>query len=652
MKRSLLLTVAIGITVFATAQKSPAFLKEGIKSASSSNAVYEDIELTKTPSTVNYFQPEGRGTAEVTVVNLGTSANAFGLYNGGRTALWADPNLNTVIFTHRLSASPGSGFIGYDVSKDGGNTWTVNNQVFDPNAGGTANARYPQGVIYNPQGNTIPDSAWFHAFFPTLDNSNPSPPTGTWGGYGTATEQLDGTDGSQDGWPTDPPIRQNVPDAMTINPVTGEVWVVEPSYIGGLATNYTDSLVISRGVFNEATNQFDYEQSLFYAPTVHGETIAGIADTRIAFAPDGQVGYIMLLADNQEDVFATGLAYYPVLFKTTDGGNTWDESPITVPLGGPEGMEGIVEDLLTDDQIAELFEPPLPARDEIVYTTAFTSDFAVDYNGNPVISVVIGVAAADPYSIVSAVGFFASYNIFGNDQGEGDWFAVKLGDNLKTFRGTWGDVDEDNRSQLTTTYDGTVMFFSWLDTDFEGVEDNIQPDIYCAAWDVVNNMYTEVINVTTLSEAWLQAFMGTASYYALTPEDGSYIVPFAYQEMDVTNTANPVQYKYIPDFTITDDMFTIVKANNITTTTSATVSQNYPNPFKGTTQISVVLTKQANVSVEVYNIVGQKVYEIPSASFTQGAHKLTIKSDMLKSGVYTYSVKIDGEKISRKMIVE
>lgn len=649
MKRSLLLTVAIGIAVFATAQKSPSSLKEGIKSTSNSNAVFEDIDLTKTPSTVSYFQPEGRGTAEVSVVNLGTSANAFGLYNGGRTALWADPNLNTITFAHRMAASPGSGFIGYDVSKDGGNTWSVNNQVFNPNAGGTANARYPQGVIYNPDGNSVPDSAYFSAFFPTLDGSNVA---ASWGGYGAATVQLDGSNLSQVGWPSDPPIRHNVPDAMTINPVTGDIWVVEPSYIEGLATNYTDTLIITRGVFNEATEQFEYEESTFYAPMIHGDAIAGIADTRIAFAPDGQVGYIMLLADNEEDVFATGLAYYPVLFKTTDGGITWDESSITVPLGGPEGLEGIVEGLLTDDQIAELFEPPLPARDEIVYTTAFTSDFAVDYNGNPVISVVIGVAASDPYSIVSALGFFASYNIFGNAQGEGDWYAVKLGDNLKTFRGTWGDVTEDNRSQLTTTYDGTVMFFSWLDTDFEGVEDNIQPDIYCAAWDVVNNMYTEVINVTTLSEAWLQAFMGTASYYALTPEDGSYIVPFAYQEMDVTNTANPVQYKYIPDFIITEDMFTIVKANNITVSPTATVSQNYPNPFKGTTEISVMLTKQANVSLEVYNIVGQKVYEIPSATLSQGSHKLTIQSDMLKSGVYTYSVNIDGEKISRKMIVE
>jgi len=567
--------------------------------------------------------------------------------NGGRTVLWADPNLNAVTFVHRMAGTPGSGYVAYDVSKDGGNTWSVNNQVFNPDAGGTAPARYPQGVIYNPQGNTIADSAWFHGFFPTLDGTNA---TGSWGGYGIATEQLDGSDESQDGWSSDPPIRQNVPDAMTINPVTGDVWVVEPAYIEGLSTGYTDTLIISRGTFNETTNQFDYEQTTFYAPMVHGDQVAGIADTRIAFAPDGQIGYIMLLADNGEDVFATGFAYYPVLFKTTDGGETWDESPITVPLGGSEGLEGIVEGLLTDDQLGELFEPPVPARDEIVYTTAFTSDFAIDYEGNPVISVVIGVAASDPYSIVSAAGFFASYNIFGKGQGT-EWYAVKLGDNLITFRGTWGDVSEDNRSQVSTTYDGTMMFFSWLDTDFEGVEDNNQPDIYLAAWDVVNNMYTEVVNVTYLSDAWLQAFMGTASYYVFDQEDGSFIVPFVYQEMDPTNSAAPVQYKYIQDYTVTPDMFTIVKANNVITS-GATVSQNYPNPFTGKTEVTVNLLKQANVSLEVFNMVGQKVYEIPVAKMMQGSHILNINMKNLKAGIYTYSVNIDGERITRKMIAE
>ncbi len=638
MKKILLITFAVGFGFVSVAQKSPAKIRVGTPTVSMENYNHDDaVKAGVHPSLIAL--PQSRGTAEISVINLGTSANAYGLYSGGRTALWADPTINTVTFAHRM-LTPGSGYIAYDVSKDGGSTWTVNNQVFDPTVLG--NARYPQGVIYNPQGNTNPDNAYFTSFFPTLDAAS------NWGAYGTATVKLDGTGLNQQGWPSNPPIRQNVPDAMTINPVTGDVFVVDPSVIDGLGNQYVDTLVITRGVFNATSGAYDYEQTLLYAPVnVFGTSIA---DSKIAFAPDGMVGYIMTLSDNGEDIMATGLAFYPILYKTMDGGVTWDETPITVPLSGDEGLPGIVNDLLTDDQIAEVFVEPFPARNEIVYTTAFTSDFAVDAFGNPVISVVVGVAGSDPYTFVSGARLFASYNIFGNGQGQ-DWYAVKLGENLITFRGEWGDISEDNRSQLTTTYDGTKMFFSWLDTDFEGVTDNLQPDIYCAGWDVVNNRYTEVVNVTYLSDAWLQAFMGTASYYAFTPAAGTYEIPFVYQEMDPTNTLLPVTYKYIKNFIFTDADFTIINTEKIDVT-AGTVSQNYPNPFNKTSEVRINLVKKADVSLEVFDMIGKKVYEIPSISLGQGSHILTIIANGLRSGIYTYSVVINQERTTRKMIVD
>lgn len=549
--------------------------------------------------------------------------------------------------------TPGSGYLAYDLSTDGGATWSVYNQIFDPTAGGTANARYPQGGIYNPAGNTDPNNAYMNVFAATLDGSNGT--AGSWGGYGTATTKLDGTGNSQLGWPSVPPIRQNVPDAMTINPVTGDLFVVDPSVIGGLGNQYVDTLVITRGIFNSELGKYDYEQSLLYAPVnVYG---TAVADSRIAFAPDGMTGYIMTLSDNGEDPFATELAYYPILYKTTDGGETWDETPITVPLGGPDGLYGIEYGLLTDDQIALLFEEPLPNRDEIVYTTAFTSDFAVDMYGNPVISVVIGVASSTAYSIISETQTFASFNIYSNDGGE-TWYAQKVGTNLLTFRGTWGEISEDNRSQLTTTPDGSKMFFSWLDTDFEGQVDNNQPDIYCVGWDVVNNTYTDAdpntddidaVNVTFLSDAWLQAYMGTASYYCFT-SGNNYIVPFAYQEMDPTDPAVQVQYKYIPDFMFNESDFVWVGTNQVAAESNG-ISQNFPNPFHGTSQVEINLTASAKVSLEVYNLVGQKVYELPSSDLGSGSHTLVIDATNLKPGIYTYSVITNNERSTRKMIV-
>lgn len=643
MKKLLLIATAVCISAGLFAQKSPVKVKSNVPTASMKLYNVDEESLLNSTTIVNNTlpRPSVKGTADITIVDLGGSANSYGLYNGGRTAIWADPNINAVAFFHRMLIPPGSGYVAHDLSLDGGNTWTVNNQFYNPTVAPGANARYPQGVLVNPVGNTDPNNAYAVNVNPILDGSNGT--AGSWGGLGAAFTKLDGTGAAQQSWPSTPPFRNNVPDAMTVNPVTGEVFVVEPSLIGGLGNQYVDTLVITRG--NIAGDAITWEQELLYAPVVSYGT--SVADTRIAFAPDGQTGYIMTLSDNGVDGFATGLAYYPILYKTTDGGNTWSDA-ITVPLGGPDGMNGIVNGLLTDDQIAELFEEPLPARDEIAYTTAFTSDFAVDYNGNPVISVVIGVAASDPYSIVSAAGFFASYNILSLDGGQ-TWLAQKLGANLKTFRGEWGEVAEDNRSQLTTSYDGRYMFFSWLDTDFEGQTDNIQPDIFCVGWDVENNLYTDVVNVTFLSDAWLQAYMGTASYYALPAADG-HIVPLMYQDFNTTDPLQPVQYKYIKDFSFSAADYYIV--GNSYKETVSKISQNYPNPFNGVTRVDVTLTKQANVSLEVYNLLGQKVYEIPARNLGEGTHNFQINAAGLNAGIYTYSVIANGERTTRKMVIK
>ena len=646
MKKLLLIATAVCISAGLFAQKSPVKVKSDVPSVSYQVKNIDEESIVKTPSVVTAItRPAVKGTADISIVDLGGSANAFGLYNGGRTALWADPITNSVAFFHRMLIPPGSGYGAYDISKDGGNTWTNNIQIYNPTIAPGANARYPQGVIYNPAGNTNPDNAYVSAFFPTLDGSNAG--AGSWGGYGGTTTKIDGSATSQVSWPSAPPIRQNVPDGMTINPVTGDIFVTDRSMIDGLGNQYVDTLVITRGIFNAETGVYEYEQTPFYAPVASYGTV--VADNKVAFGPDGMIGYILTLSDNGQDPFATGQGYYPILYKTTDGGLTWDENAITVPLGGPDGIPGIVNDLLTDDQIAELFEAPVPARDEIGYTTAFTSDLVVDMYGNPVISVVVGVAASTAYSIVSASGFFASYNIFSQDGGE-TWLGQKLGTNLKTFRGEWGDVSEDNRSQATVTYDGSKVFFSWLDTDFEGQTDNLQPDIFCVGWDPQENKYTPVVNVTFLSDAWLQAYMGTASYYAFVDGD-NYLVPFAYQDMDPTDPGLPVQYKYIKDFMFKNSEFVNPGVSKIENTVAG-VSQNFPNPFSGVSQVEVSLAKSAKVSLEVYNIVGQKVYEIPARNLGEGTHTFQINATSLKSGIYTYSVIANGERTTRKMMVK
>jgi len=80
--------------------------------------------------------------------------------------------------------------------------------------------------------------------------------------------------------------------------------------------------------------------------------------------------------------------------------------------------------------------------------------------------------------------------------------------------------------------------------------------------------------------------------------------------------------------------------------------QNYPNPFNPTTVISFSLTSNANVSLKVYNILGQQVATlIESQNLTAGLHKVNFNATNLPTGTYFYTLSANGNTITKKMLL-
>ncbi|MCX6249556.1 MAG: T9SS type A sorting domain-containing protein [Bacteroidetes bacterium] len=83
-----------------------------------------------------------------------------------------------------------------------------------------------------------------------------------------------------------------------------------------------------------------------------------------------------------------------------------------------------------------------------------------------------------------------------------------------------------------------------------------------------------------------------------------------------------------------------------------TVSPNMPNPCKGLTTVNVTLVNNASVSLDVYNPLGMKVMSINKGRMNKGEHSLTIDGSRLSPGIYLYTVKINNENYSNKLIIE
>jgi len=670
MKKLLLFVTALCFTSMSWAQQQPQ-LQSGLKQFSAPAPGKIGHELVKSPSltqpaTQAPMDNSGRDVNYVTIIDIGTSANAYGYgYGGGQKSLvWADDNINVVTNFHRMGGTLDptgySGDLGYDISFDGGMTWTNMVECYISNvSGGTYNidaARYPNHGIYNPLGNTDPNAAYVTWFAPVLDYTNGD----GWGGYTWGRASIgDVEDSTKHLQGSTPPFYQYIPDAFDISK-NGHIVVVDANqdWTSGSIV-YQGNLIVSHGVWNEDIMDFEYTMDLLDCPTGDDSRPAIV---KFAFGPDGMTGWIVALANTGNITPISGLNYfYPILWKTEDGGESWSD-PIEVQLDGPDGIPG-VKNYLTDDQIAALFEPPLPSRDEIAYTTAFDCDLAVDYAGNPHIAVVVGLGGSDEYSIVTEAETFAAFDLFSMDGGT-TWDGFKCG-NLKLLRGNFPDdtYTEDNRIQIASTMDGHYMFVGWLDTWLEGATENNAPDIFCRGIkvDYANGFLFSADengedlpnNVTYFSEGMWQSYFFGMSRYALVDDNNNFIIPLTYEDMDATlDPGLPVQFKYIQDFMYTEADFIFLSTDEPEQTSITSVSQNYPNPFNNTSNVFVNIERSTTLKMVVTNMLGQQLQVQDLGKVSAGSHQFTIDASSMNNGIYFYTIYAGKESVSKKMIVQ
>jgi len=71
--------------------------------------------------------------------------------------------------------------------------------------------------------------------------------------------------------------------------------------------------------------------------------------------------------------------------------------------------------------------------------------------------------------------------------------------------------------------------------------------------------------------------------------------------------------------------------------------QNYPNPFNPSTTIEFSIPQTSNVSIEVYNVIGELVASLVNQSLGAGYHRFDFDASNLPSGTYVYQLKATGQ---------
>lgn len=90
--------------------------------------------------------------------------------------------------------------------------------------------------------------------------------------------------------------------------------------------------------------------------------------------------------------------------------------------------------------------------------------------------------------------------------------------------------------------------------------------------------------------------------------------------------------------------------NNYILPNNYSISQNYPNPFNPSTIIQYSLPFESNVSIVVYNILGEEVTKLVDGNMPAGLHKIRFDGSGLSSGIYFYSIRATSFENDKKFL--
>ncbi|MGK0639027.1 T9SS type A sorting domain-containing protein [Schleiferia thermophila] len=636
--------------------------------ASGQNFISEDIAYppVKGINDAGAWAPYSQTASKVANlgITIGNGGNAYGIMFDAKTYLWVHPSLNVAGMVYRSTPSitndVSTGSLRYGFSTNKGLSWNINQGPLWNPTPSTEVARYPQGGLFNPAGNSNPDSVYVVFFAPVLDNSNSN-----WGGIvvgsSRASDNANLNTTRFSSFTPDASFAVQVPNDFYVNNPQQKVFGIAEKRIG---TAYDDTLVLTVGTWNNTSKSFTWTNQYLHCPMgMDSNGTKQIADAKIAFGPDGQVGYIGIIGYSGDTNFSPVQAFHPLYMKTTNGGQTWT-GPFPINLQTLQYSHGLTGSVLGSMQAYGTANGWTINH----ISTAFNIDVVVDANNNPHFGVNINPAAVStltssggsgsPFSIYSAFNF--AVDIY-SPNGGSTWSAIFM-DTISFFRGLYGsgaNLAEDNRIQLSRSENGEYIVMTWGDTDFDlwgsPSGGNVFPDVKARGFRVqgnnitlypIKNFMDQDLNYKGAGHQHCLSHFLIDSTSAAIPKLRVPVVVQEYQNGDIANDLLPVTYKYF-NFEYT---WTATSTNEFFNSLSNL--RIFPNPSnRGPVQVIFENSEAGYYQLEITDITG-KIIQSSSLGFVgEGIQRTQVNTADLASGVYLINVRGNSGIATQRMIV-
>jgi hypothetical protein len=292
---------------------------------------------------------------------------------------------------------------------------------------------------------------------------------------------------------------------------------------------------------------------------------------------------------------------------------------------------------------------------------SYSGDFQVDKDG--LVHILCGIT--DTANVMGGeIGYNAVVEFY--ETAEGVWDAKILAE---------GDDAHDN-----SIYEAPLNAGGYNQDPAVGqcgpsfmIATNMDRDFFVAQWDIGSTETADTLCDLYYMTRELMGDWSAATNLTETNtmnEDGSHLAPylatvnvgdtlevdyaysmFWYEAGNTSGYVDPINPAVVYLAAVPVRETPIVSVGNDLIVYNYSLEQNYPNPFNPTTSISYSLAERSDVTLKIYDVLGNEISTLINTTQEAGKHSINFDASKLSSGLYIYTLNAGNFTSSRKMML-